>query len=149
MYYVVPIQPQVADTNLFGHIDDRSYMRWFDRARMPFYTELFPGFHLKPHGLAVVKATEEYFFEIDVDAKLEARVWVARIGNKSFDVVQELWRVLDGREECCATSRCVFSTINFDTHRSEPLTEHFLAVLRKYYDDREPTPAPKRDEIDV
>ena len=131
------IQPQVADTDLFGAIDYLAVTRWFDRARTPIYQELFPRFQLKPHGLVVVKVTVDYLEEMRVDDRLEARSWTSRIGNKSFDITQELWRTReDGGEEKCAVSVSIFSTINFNYHKSEPLNEHFLNVLRKYSEAR-------------
>ena len=44
MFATMKIQPQVADTDLFGAVDYIAATRWFDRARTPIYNELFPGF---------------------------------------------------------------------------------------------------------
>ena len=133
MFATMKIQPQVADTDLFGAVDYIAATRWFDRARTPIYNELFPGFHLKPHGLVVVNVAVEYYSEALVDDLLEARTWVSRIGNRSFDITQELWKTREnGDKILCATSVCIFSTINFTNHKSEPLSGRFLEILNKY-----------------
>ena len=136
MIYAVRLQPQVADTDMFGYVDYLAFSRWFDRARTTFYQELFPKFDLKPHGLAVVKVEVEYCANVAVDDVVEIKTWISRIGAKSFDASQELVRKTHDGEEVCAKCRSIFSTLNFDRHKSEPLSEHFLAVLRKYADAR-------------
>lgn len=135
MHLVFPVKPQVADTNLFEHIDYLASYRWFDRARTELYMELFPGFHCKPHGLVLVNTQCTYLIPTFVDDPLEVRSWVSRIGGKSFTMVQQLWRVFPDREpELCVDSTCVLCAIDFTVHKGEPLNDHFRAVLQKYYD---------------
>ncbi len=133
MYYETALQPQVADTDFEGFIDYMSFSRWFDRARTTFYNELFPKFQLKPHGLVVVKTSVEFFALVTVDDAVKVRTWVSRIGNKSFDITQELWFERDGQSVIAARGHSIFSTINFNYHKSEPLNERFLEVLRKFF----------------
>lgn len=134
MYYVTKIQPQVADTNMQGHVDFLAYSRWFDRARTTLYEELLPGFHTKPHGLVIVNVTVDFLRETFVDDRVEIRTWTSRIGEKSFELTQELWRVRDDAPnlERCAVTKVVLCAINFDVHKSEPLSGHFRNVLAKY-----------------
>lgn len=134
MYYVTKIQPQVADTNTQGHIDFLAFSRWFDRARTTLYEELLPGFQTKPHGLVIVNVKVDYLREMFVDDRVEIRTWTSRIGEKSFELTQELWRVRDGapNPERCAVTKVVLCAINFDVHKSEPLNDHIRSVLAKY-----------------
>lgn len=134
MYFVTKIQPQVADTNMTGHVDHLAFTRWCDRARTRFYEELFPGFICKPHGLVVVNVTVDYLKEMRVDDRIEVRTWTSRIGEKSFELTQEIWTTRDDATTPVRTavSKSVFCAMNFDVHKSEPLSDHFREVLAKY-----------------
>ena len=145
MYYETALQPQVADTDFEGYIDYMAFSRWFDRARTTFYNELCPKFQLKPHGLVVVSTQVEFFALVSVDDAVKVRTWVSRIGNKSFDIAQELWREVDGRSELAARGFSIFSTVNFDYHKSEPLNAHFIDVLSKYAWERPEAVAPSSE----
>lgn len=134
MYYVVKIQPQVADTNMSRQIDYLAFSRWCDRARTRFYEELFPCFESFPHGCVVVNATVDYLLPMRVDDRVEVRTWTSRIGTKSFELTQEIWTTSADAPtpKRTAVSVIVFCAMNFITHKSEPLSEHFRTVLQKY-----------------
>lgn len=134
MRFDVRILPQVSDTNMFGRVDYLAIQRWFDRARTPFYEELFPGFQFKPDGLVVVNMKVDYRREIILGDKIEIRTWTSRIGRKSFEMTQEAWRQRDGEPNPtrAAVSVCVFCAMDFRVHKSEPLGERLRAVLQKY-----------------
>ena len=134
MYYVTKILPQVADTNMQGHIDFLAFSRWFDRARTTLYEELLPGFQTKPRGLVIVNVAVDFLRETFVDDRVEIRTWTSRIGEKSFELTQELWRVRDDdpTPQRCAVTKVVLCAINFDVHKSEPLDDRYREILKKY-----------------
>ena len=134
MYYLTKILPQVADTNMCGHVDCLAFARWCDRARVALYEELFPGFRFLPHGLVVVNVKTDYLRETFLDDRIEVRTWTSRIGEKSFELTQEVWRTRDDdpTPARCSVSVSVFCAIDFNVHKSEPLGERFREILRKY-----------------
>lgn len=134
MYYAIKILPQVADTNLFGHVDHLAFLRWCDRARAPLYEEMLPGFRFLPRGLVVANVKIDYLRETFLDDRVEVRTWTSRIGRKSFELTQEVWRSRDDAPtpSRCAVAKSVFCAFDFNLHKSEPLSERFQQVLRKY-----------------
>ncbi|MGI6400579.1 MAG: acyl-CoA thioesterase [Thermoguttaceae bacterium] len=134
MFYVTKILPQVADTNLQHHIDFLAFSRWCERARTAFYEELFPGLDFAPHGLVIVNSKIDYLKEIVLDDRIEIRSWVSRIGTKSFELTQEIWRTRDDDPTPvrCGLSLSVFCAIDFTVHKSEPLSDRLIKVLQKY-----------------
>ena len=128
MFYLTPIMPQICDSDMFGGANPIAYARWFDRARIEFYGQLLPRLDVRPHGLVTIKSTIEYFKCIDVLDRLVVRSYVSRIGNKSFDLTQELLR----GEELCARSVMIFCAMNLETHKGEPLTPERRVVLERF-----------------
>ncbi len=131
MFSSITITPQIADTDMQGHINFLAYMKWFDRARTPIYRELDPTLKFKPHGMVILKTEVTYLKEVSVATDVEARSWISLIGNKSLEMTQEIFQ--NGTR--CAVGKSIFCGFNFDTHTSEPLSDAFRAVLEKYRQD--------------
>lgn len=128
MYYKKSVTPQFSDTNGAGHIDHLAYADWFDRVRVYLYREMDPTLKFFPRGLVVVTTTVFYRCEASVLEDVEIRVWVKKIGRKSFEVQQDAWQ----RGRCCAQCRTVFCGFNRETRASEVLSDEYRAVLEKY-----------------
>lgn len=128
MYLVSKIVPQVADTDMQGHVNFLAYSRWFDRARTPIYRELDPTLKFRPRGMVVLKTEVTFLKEVSIASDVDVRSWVSILGNKSYELTQDVWQ--NGVR--CAIGKSIFCGFNFETKQSEPLTEEFRAVLEKY-----------------
>jgi len=128
MYFVSSVEPQIADTDMQGHINFLAYSSWFDRARTRLYKEISPDLNFKPHGLVVLKTEVVFLKEVYVHTDVELRAWVSVLGVKSFELTQECWQ----NGERCAVGKTIFCAFNFDDRKSEPLLDSFRAALEKY-----------------
>ena len=128
MYFTTSITPQIADTDMQGHINFLAYSLWFDRARTQLYKEISPNLDFRPHGLVVLKTEITFLKEVYVQYEVELRAWVSVLGNKSFEMTQECRQ----QGELCAVGKTIFCAFNFDEHKSEPLQDSFRAILEKY-----------------
>jgi len=128
MYYTVNLTPQIADTDMQGHVNFLSYSSWFDRARTPLYREISPELNFRPHGMVVLKTEVTYLKEVYVQFDVEIRTWTSVLGNKSFELTQEVWQ----KGERCAVGKTIYCAFNFEAHKSEPLLDSFRVVLEKY-----------------
>ena len=128
MYYTVTITPQIADTDMQGHINFLAYSNWFDRVRTKFYKEFTPDLNFRPHGVVVLRT--EVTFEKETYAQYDAtiRTWVSMIGTKSFEVTQEVWQ--NGSR--CAIGKTIFCAYNFEERKSEPIIDSYREVLERY-----------------
>ena len=66
MFVTAAVTPQIADTDMQGHINFLAYSKWFDRVRTPIYRELDPTLNFKPHGMVVLKTEVTYLREVSV-----------------------------------------------------------------------------------
>ncbi len=128
MYISTTISPQIADTDMQGHINFLAYSAWFDRARTRIYKEISPDLAFRPHGMVVLKTEVTFLKEVYVQHDVEIRSWISVLGNKSFEMTQECWQ----QGERCAVGKTIFCAFNFDEHKSEPIQDSFRAVLEKY-----------------
>ncbi len=128
MYTTTTITPQVADTDMQGHVNFLAYSKWFDRVRTGLYRELDPTLVFKPHGMVLLKTEVTFLHEVSVTSDVEVRTWVSMLGTKSFEMTQDVWQ--NGVR--CTIGKTIFCGFNFDTHTSEPLSAEFRAVIEKY-----------------
>ena len=128
MFVTAAVTPQIADTDMQGHINFLAYSKWFDRVRTPIYRELDPTLNFKPHGMVVLKTEITFLKEVYVQHDVDLRAWVSVLGNKSFEMTQECRQ----NGELCAVGKTIFCAFNFDEHKSEPIPDAFRAVLEKY-----------------
>ncbi|MDO5308926.1 MAG: thioesterase family protein [Planctomycetia bacterium] len=129
MYFTTPLTPQIADTDMQGHVNFLAYSQWFDRARTRLYREIDSDLNFRPHGMVVLKTEVVFLKEVYVQFDVEIRTYVSVIGTKSFEVTQEVWQ----RGERCALGKSIFCAFNFESHASEPLLENFRVVLQRYH----------------
>ena len=128
MFITTTVAPQVADTDMQGHVNFLAYSKWFDRVRTPIYRELDPTLQFNPHGMVVLKTELTFLHEVVVTSDVSIRTWVSLLGNKSLELTQDVWQ--DGVR--CAIGKTVFCGFNFEKHASESLNDAFRAVFEKY-----------------
>ncbi|MBP5621017.1 MAG: acyl-CoA thioesterase [Thermoguttaceae bacterium] len=128
MFVTTPLTPQVADSDMQGHVNFIAYSKWFDRVRTPIYRELDPTLEFNPHGMVVLKTELTFLHEVAITSDVSIRTWVSLLGVKSVELTQDVWQ--DGVR--CAIGKTVFCGFNFARHESEPLNDAFRAVLEKY-----------------
>ncbi len=128
MFYTTTITPQVYDTDMQGHVNYLSPQLWFDRARSTIYRQFEPNMDFSKHCVVTLKVEVTYIKEIMVAADVEIRTWTSALGNKSYEITQEAWQ----NGERCVVAKSIFCGFDFTTHKSEPLSERFRAVLEQY-----------------
>ncbi len=128
MFVTTPLTPQVADSDMQGHVNFIAYSKWFDRVRTPIYRELDPTLEFNPHGMVVLKTELTFLHEVSITSDVSIRTWVSLLGNKSLELTQDVWQ--EGVR--CAVGKTIFCGFNFARHESEPLTDAFRTVLEKY-----------------
>ncbi len=128
MFVTTPLTPQVADSDMQGHVNFIAYSKWFDRVRTPIYRELDPTLEFNPRGMVVLKTELTFLHEVSITSDVSIRTWVSLLGVKSLELTQDVWQ--EGVR--CAVGKTIFCGFNFARHESEPLTDAFRAVFEKY-----------------
>ena len=102
------IRPRFSDTDALGHINNTVIPVWFLEAREPVLRWFAPDNDLSVGALAVVRIEVDYLNETHFGDDVEIRSGVARIGNSSFQLRQEVWQA----GQC--TARGLATLVNFD-----------------------------------
>lgn len=119
------IHPRFSDTDALGHINNTVIPVWFLEAREPVLRLFSPTLDMQSAALAVVRIEVDYLAETRFGSDVEVRTRVARLGNSSLQLAQEVWQ--DGN----LTARGLATLVNFDpqARRSAPIPEAVRQTL--------------------
>ena len=119
------IHPRFSDTDALGHINNTVIPVWFLEAREPVLRLFSPTLDMQIAALAVVRIEVDYLAETRFGSDVEVRTRVARLGNSSLQLAQEVWQ--DGN----LTARGLATLVNFDpqARRSAPIPEAVRQTL--------------------
>lgn len=122
------IHPRFSDTDALGHINNTVIPVWFLEAREPVLRLFSPTLDMQSAALAVVRIEIDYLAETRFGSDVEIRTRVARLGNSSLQLAQEVWQ--DDR----LTARGLATLVNFDpqARRAAPIPEAARQALSEH-----------------
>lgn len=122
------IRPRFSDTDALGHINNTVIPVWFLEAREPVLRWFAPDGDLQQGSLAVVRIEVDYRAETHFGEDAVIRTRVARIGNSSFTLAQE---VVQGNR---VTASGLATLVNFDpaTRKSRPIPGEIRKKLEEH-----------------
>lgn len=125
------IRPRFCDTDALGHINNTVIPVWFLEAREPVLRWFAPDGDPRRGSLAVVRIEVDYLAETHFGDDVTIRTRVARIGNSSFTLAQE---VLQNRK---VTVRGLATLVNFDpvSRKSRPIPDDIREALEQHREE--------------
>lgn len=119
------------DLDGFGHVNNASYLTYIQEARANFtwYSRKEAGLEPVFSDMVVGRAEVDFIVPIyEGGFDLEVAIWVAKIGNSSFDLVYELSSPLGLH----ARGRTVQVAVLMETKKSRPLNQEERDFLTGY-----------------
>ena len=119
------------DLDGFGHVNNASYLTYIQEARANFtwYSRKEAGLEPVFSDMVVGRAEVDFIVPIyEGGFDLDVAIWVAKIGNSSFDLVYELSSPLGLH----ARGRTVQVAVSMETKKSRPLSEEEREFLTGY-----------------
>ena len=119
------------DLDGFGHVNNASYLTYIQEARANFtwYSRKEAGLEPVFSDMVVGRAEVDFIVPIyEGGFDLDVAIWVAKIGNSSFDLVYELSSPLGLH----ARGRTVQVAVSMETKKSRPLTQEEREFLTGY-----------------
>ena len=119
------------DLDGFGHVNNASYLTYIQEARANFtwYSRKEAGLEPVFSDMVVGRAEVDFIVPIyEGGFDLDVAIWVAKIGNSSFDLVYELSSPLGLH----ARGHTVQVAVSMDTKRSRPLSPEEREFLTGY-----------------
>lgn len=131
-----PIQVRFGDTDMLGHINNTSYVAYFEYGRIAYLTEtkvLDQIMYQNPeHAGHIVTANLEvhYLHEILFGEKVELAIKVSRIGRSSIEFTYAL--LLPEKEIIASVAKGAVVLVNSQTGKSQPLPEKVKEYIYKF-----------------
>lgn len=122
------IKPRFHETDALGHMNNAVIAEWFEGARTPFFEIFTPDLNVNNWKLILAKLTIDFHLETHFGSEVEIRSSIARIGNSSFDVLQEVWQ--NGKKTASGTT--VMVHFDHKNKKSIKLEGLILEQLQKH-----------------
>jgi acyl-CoA thioester hydrolase len=119
------------DLDGFGHVNNASYLTYIQEARADFtwYSRKAAGLQPVLTDMVVGRAEVDFIEPIyEGGFDLDVAIWVAKIGNSSFELAYELNSPIGLH----ARGRTVQVAVSMETKKSRPLTEDERKFLTGY-----------------
>ena len=88
--HVLPIQIRFNDVDKFGHVNNTIYFQFYDTAKTDYFAAVCPNVDWETVAIVVVKIEAEFLSQIKAGEHISARTRVTKIGNKSFQLDQDI-----------------------------------------------------------
>ena len=114
--YRVPIQVRFADLDLYGHVNNATYLTYFETARSHYWKDVIK-WDWNHNGIILARSEVNYLKPINRGDEIACYVRTTRIGNSSFDVMHVLVKITSEGEEICTTAKTVCISYDYSVHK--------------------------------
>ncbi|MBO7471544.1 MAG: acyl-CoA thioesterase [Bacteroidaceae bacterium] len=128
--HVLPIQIRFNDVDKFGHVNNTIYFQFYDTAKTDYFAAVCKDVDWESVAIVVVKIEAEFLSQIKAGEHIAARTRVTKIGNKSFQLEQDIIN-MDTQEVKC---RCLSVMVLYDlvNHQSMPFPDDWRKAICQY-----------------
>lgn len=129
-HHVLPLQIRFNDVDKFGHVNNTVYFQFYDTAKTDYIASVCNGVDWERLAIVVVKIEAEFVAQIKADNHIACRTRVAKIGNKSFHLEQEVFDI-DTLE---VKSRCLSIMVLYDLEHQQtiPIPDEWRHAISIY-----------------
>ncbi|MBQ1797088.1 MAG: acyl-CoA thioesterase [Prevotella sp.] len=129
-HHVMPLQIRFNDVDKFGHVNNTVYFQFYDTTKTDYLATVCDGVDWERMAIVVVKIEAEFIAQIKPDSHIAGRTRTIKLGNKSFQLEQEVIDI-DTQE---VKSRCLSVMVAYDLERQQaiPLPEEWRQAISSY-----------------
>lgn len=124
-------QPRFNDTDALGHINNASYVTWFETSRRPVFELFIPDLDPKKWNLILAKVEVDFIKQGLYQAETEIKTYVAKLGNSSVHLAHEVFQ--DG--ELIAKGIDVLVHFDYKVQKSAPIPNEIREKLEQHLKD--------------
>ncbi len=121
--------PGFSDTDALGHINNTRLPVWFENARDPIFKIFTPEFNLKAWPLILARITVDFQEQIYLDAEIEVKTTVIKIGDSSFTIRQQAWQ----NGQCVATGEATMVHFDYQTKKAIRIPDDIREQLEQHF----------------
>ncbi|MDO3722607.1 thioesterase family protein [Marinobacter sp. chi1] len=123
--FQLEIEPRFCDTDALGHISNTAFPVWFEQARKPIFEIFHPNLDVKTWPLIIARIELDLLAQSYWHMPVEVRTGIGKIGNSSFNVVQEAWQ--DGKQ--IARGTAVMIHFDYTNEKALPIPDDIREKL--------------------
>lgn len=109
--------PKFSDTDALGHINNATYLQWFEGARRPIFQMFVPDLDPKKWNLILARIEIDYLAQGSYQDEITLTTSIEKIGNSSVIMHQEALQ----NDIQIAKSKSVMVYFDYDKNRSIPI----------------------------
>ncbi len=123
------IQPRFTDYDAFGHVNNNSYMQYFDLGKAIYYTDML-GRTVTPELLSavIVHIDVDFIEPTTPDEPIAVQTMTTAIGERSLTIYQRIVNPRTGHVKSQATS--ILAGFDIATQAGAPLNPELTAAIR-------------------
>jgi len=125
-------QPRFSETDALGHINNTVVPIWFEAARVPVFQIFNPEQDLSNWNLIIAKVEVNFLAQMGYQDRVEIRSHISKIGNSSFNVLQEVWQ----NQQRVAWGECVMVKFDYRANRASPISDFERNQLSAHQTDK-------------
>lgn len=126
--FELEIVPRVSETDGAGHVNNCVIPIWFEAGRRPIFRYLTPNLLFRDWKAALVNMNVDYVKQTYFQDKVVVRTWIKKIGNKSFQVYEEILQ----NNELCARGTATYVYFDYQEQKSKIIPAHIQSQLEKH-----------------
>ena len=128
------IEIRFADIDAFGHVKNAIFLTYFEQARVSYFDQVLGwDYDWSKEGVIVARSEIDYILPVHFRDTVVVYTGCNRIGNKSFDVSYQLFKVDErGKETLMADGITVMVAFDYVNRRSIEVPENWKAMLIKF-----------------
>ncbi|AKE38535.1 acyl-CoA thioesterase [Corynebacterium camporealensis] len=126
--YKTLIRPRYSENDAAGHINNTVYAVWFEDARREIFKLFVPDLAPAPWNLLLVQSNITYKAEVTWVELVEVSTWVARVGNSSFTLYEEMRQEGDLK----AISEATYVQVDSVSRSPAPIPSSIVESLEKH-----------------
>lgn len=122
------IFPRVSETDGAGHINNTVIPIWFEGGRTEIFRLLTPDLQFPNWRVALVNLNIDYLAQTYFQDEAVVRIWVDRVGTKSFTLDEELWQ----NNRLCAKGTATYVYFDYDAQEAKPVPDDVRRALEQH-----------------
>ncbi len=128
--HIIPIQLRFNDIDQFGHVNNSVYFSFYDLGKTNYFAHVCPHVDWNKDAIMVVHLEIDFKEQIYATNEIAVRTAVIEIGNKSFQLHQQVVDLQTNQVKCECKSTMV--TYDLENHASKVMPDHWKQAICEY-----------------
>ncbi|MCH2216191.1 MAG: acyl-CoA thioesterase [Flavobacteriales bacterium] len=127
-----PIHIRFNDLDTYGHVNNAVYITYFEEGRsLWFQDRVGQKWNWTKHGILLAKHEVEYKVPLLLTDDAFIKLWISKIGTKSFEVSYLIYKNHNGHELECTTGKSVAVCFDYQTQKTIEIPKEWLEIFKE------------------